>query len=85
MLRRCWGPVAASLHADAYAGFGGLYDPDPVTGQAPLVEVADRVPVRGVAGVDRRDAGQGRFGQVARTGRLTSALSPSGAMVSRVM
>lgn len=28
------------LHADAYAGFGGLYEPDPVTGQARLVEVA---------------------------------------------
>jgi transposase len=28
------------LHADAYAGFGGLYDPDPATGQARLVEVA---------------------------------------------
>jgi hypothetical protein len=45
----------------------------------------DHVPVRGVAGVDRRDAGQGRFGQAARTGGLTAALSPSGAMVSSVM
>ena len=45
----------------------------------------DRVPVRGVAGADRRDAGQGRIGQAARAGRLTAALSPSGAIVSRVM
>ena len=34
------GPCRGFLHADAYAGFGGLYDPDPVTGQARLVEVA---------------------------------------------
>jgi hypothetical protein len=45
----------------------------------------DRVPWRGVAGVGRRDVRPGRFGQSARTGRLTAALSPSGAMVSSVM
>ena len=28
------------LHADGYAGFGRLYDPDPATGVPPLVEVA---------------------------------------------
>jgi transposase len=28
------------LHADGYAGFGGLYAPDPVSGVAPLHEVA---------------------------------------------
>ena len=34
------GSCRGFLHADAYAGFGGLYDPDPATGQARLVEVA---------------------------------------------
>jgi transposase len=33
-------PCRGFLHADAYAGFKGLYDPDPSTGQARLVEVA---------------------------------------------
>lgn len=28
------------LHADGYAGFGSLYDPDPITGNARLVEIA---------------------------------------------
>ena len=34
------GSCRGFLHADAYAGFGGLYEPDPATGQARLVEVA---------------------------------------------
>lgn len=34
------GSCRGFLHADAYAGFAGLYDPDPTTGQARLVEVA---------------------------------------------
>ena len=34
------GSCRGFLHADAYAGFAGLYDPDPATGQARLVEVA---------------------------------------------
>ena len=34
------GSCRGFLHADAYAGFGGLYAPDPATGQARLVEVA---------------------------------------------
>jgi hypothetical protein len=38
--RALLGPCRGFLHADAYAGFGGLYDPDPATGQARLVEVA---------------------------------------------
>ena len=33
-------PCRGFLHADAYAGFSKLYDPDPTTGQARLVEVA---------------------------------------------
>ena len=33
-------PCRGFLHADAYAGFSRLYDPDPTTGQARLVEVA---------------------------------------------
>ena len=37
------GSCRGFLHADAYAGFAGLYDPDPATGQARLVEVACRV------------------------------------------
>jgi hypothetical protein len=35
--RRCRGGF---LHADGYAGFNGLYEPDAVTGDARLVEVA---------------------------------------------
>jgi hypothetical protein len=35
LLRRC----RSYLHADAYAGFPGLYEPNPVTGTAPLTEV----------------------------------------------
>ena len=34
------GPCRGFVHADAYAGFGRLYEPDPATGQARLVEVA---------------------------------------------
>jgi transposase len=33
-------PCAGFLHADAYAGFAKLYDPDPITGQVRLMEVA---------------------------------------------
>ena len=33
-------PCRGFLHADAYAGFANLYDPDPVTSQARLLEVA---------------------------------------------
>lgn len=33
-------PCRGFLHADAYAGFDRLYEPDPDTGQARLVEVA---------------------------------------------
>jgi transposase len=33
-------PCRGYLHADAYAGFKGLYDPDPATNKARLVEVA---------------------------------------------
>ena len=33
-------PCRGFLHADAYAGFGKLYDPDPTTGNTRLVEVA---------------------------------------------
>lgn len=33
-------PCRGFLHADAYAGFDRLYEPDPKTGQARLVEVA---------------------------------------------
>jgi hypothetical protein len=48
-------------------------------------EPVDRAPWRGVAGVDRRDVRRGQVGQAAKDGRLTAALSLSGAMVSRVM
>src|ERR1700682_3334397 len=34
------GKCRGFLHADAYAGFNGLYQPDPTTGQQRLVEVA---------------------------------------------
>jgi transposase len=33
-------PCRGFLHADAYAGFNDLYDPDPITGQVNLLEVA---------------------------------------------
>ena len=33
-------PCRGFLHADAYGGFDKLYAPDPITGQAPLIEVA---------------------------------------------
>jgi transposase len=36
LLRGCRG----FLHADGYAGFNGLYEPDPTSGVAPLLEVA---------------------------------------------
>jgi transposase len=34
------GPCRGFLHADGYAGFGGLYDPEPATGRGRLAEVA---------------------------------------------
>lgn len=34
------GACRGFLHADGYAGFGGLYDPEPATGEARLTEVA---------------------------------------------
>lgn len=40
------GSCRSFLHADAYAGFAGLYDPDPTTGQARLIEVACWVTIR---------------------------------------
>ena len=37
------GACRGFLHADGYAGFGGLYHPEPATGEARLTEVACRV------------------------------------------
>jgi transposase len=37
---RCFRGVAASLHADGYAGFADRYEPDPKTGVPRLTEVA---------------------------------------------